>query len=410
MTLLACGINHLTAPIELREQFAFPPERARDVLKHIMQMPAVNEAMILSTCNRVEIYSHTSEPETFRTWLQQYLDIKLEPHWYSFHEKQAVSHIMRVASGLDSMVLGESQILGQMKTAFSLALEVGSIGAQFQKLFQTVFNVTKQVRTDTSIGANPITLGYAATSLAKQIFSDLSKRNVLLIGSGEIIELAGLHLYNQGVKRFIVAGRSANKTKSLAEKLYGHAISLSEIPVYLKESDIVISATSSQLPILGKGAVESAIKARKHRPIFMVDLAVPRDIEPEVGAFEDIYLYNIDDLKSIIDDNRQCRQAAAQQAENIIDLQASHFIKDLQSLEANVLIRQYREQIEKLSATELERALVRLNQGTDSKQVLSQFAAQLTNKLCHGPTVQMKKAAFDGRLELLAFARLLLDL
>lgn len=411
MTLLAYGINYVTAPIELREKFTFPEERAKQALKDLIKMPAVNEAMILSTCNRVEIYSHTTEPETFHQWLQSHFNIKLDSsNWYSFLEKQAVSHIMRVASGLDSMVLGEPQILGQMKTAFNLAREVGSIGTQLQRLFQTVFNVTKQVRTDTSIGANPITLGYATTSLAKRIFSDLSKQSALLIGAGEIVELTGLHLYNQGVKRFVIAARSSSKAENLAKKLHGHVISLGDIPVYLKESDIVISATASELPILGKGAVETAIKARKHRPIFMVDLAVPRDIEPEVGAFEDIYLYNVDDLKSMVDDNRQCREAAAKQAESIIDLQASHFIKDLQALDANTIIKEYRTSVEQLCAAELEKALARLNQGIDSKQVLTQFAHQISNKLTHGPSTQMKKAAFDGRIELLAFARQLLDL
>lgn len=410
MTLLACGISHQTAPLELREQFALSPDRAQQFLKALIASQSAHEAMILSTCNRVEIYSKTSEPESVRCWLQNHFNLNFEPHWYSYFGKQAVTHIMRVASGLDSMVLGEPQILGQMKTAFSLAQEVGSIGQHFQKLFQTVFNVTKQVRTDTAIGNNPVSVGYAATTLAKRIFSDLSKRTVLLIGAGEIIELAGLHLYNQGVKRFIIASRSADKALVLADRLFGHVIPMSDIPVYLKEADIIISATANPTYIINKLLVESAIKARKHRPIFMVDLAVPRDIDPCVSQFEDVYLYNIDDLKDIIQDNRTCREAAAQQAEQIIDVQAQHFIKDVQSQDATTLIKHYRNYIEELCNSELQQSLARLNQGHDPTEVLKQLCNQLANKITHGPTTQMKKAAFDGRVELLALARYLLDL
>lgn len=410
MTLLACGISHQTASLELREQFALSPERAQKFLKDLMESQFAHEAMVLSTCNRMEIYSKTSQPDSFCAWLQNHLGMKFESHGYSFMEKQAVSHIMRVASGLDSMILGEPQILGQMKTAFSLAQEVGSIGSHFQKLFQTVFHVTKQVRTDTAIGVNPITLGFAATTLAKRIFSDLSKRNVLLVGAGEIMELTGLHLYNNGVKRFLVANRSSVKAEELANKIYGHVIPLSDIPLYLKESDIVICATASEHPILGKALVGSAIKARKHRPIFMVDLAVPRNIEPEIANFEDVYLYNLDDLKTVIDDNRQCRQAAAEQAESIIELQASHFIKDLQAPDADHLIKKFRSQIEHCCAKELEHAITRLGQCNNPEEILKQFATQIANKIAHGPTTQMKKAAFDGRVELLAAARFLLDL
>lgn len=410
MTLLACGINHLTAPINLRELVTFPPDRAKSALKELMALGAVNEAVILSTCNRVEIYSKTQDRQKLQQWIAANLAVSIDPHWY-FHEgKQAVSHIMRVASGLDSMVLGEPQILGQMKDAFNLAQEVGSIGSNLQKLFQRVFNVSKQVRTSTPIGTNPITLGFATVTLAKRIFSDLSKRSVLLIGAGDIIELTAFHLYNQGIKRFIVASRSTTKAEKLARKIYGHWISISEIPVYLKETDIVISATMSELPILGKGAVERAIKARKRKPIFMIDLAVPRDIEPEVANLEDIYLYNIDDLKKIVDENRHCREAAAVQAESIIDLQAHHYIRDLQALDANHLIQQFKKNLDAISNQELQRAMSRLKLGEDPKQVLQQFSHNLLNKFSHTPCVQMKKAAFDGRKELLALARLLLDL
>jgi glutamyl-tRNA reductase len=317
---------------------------------------------------------------------------------------------MRVASGLDSMVLGESQILSQIKQAFSLAQEAGALGTKLQRLFQRVFSVSKQVRTDTQIGANPITLGFAAVSLAKRIFTDLSKSNVLLIGAGEVIELCAMYLYNQGIKRFIIGSRSQAKGEHLASRVYGHWIPLSEIPVYLKESDIVITATSSELPILGKGTVERAIKARKRKPIFMVDLAVPRDVEPEVESLEDVYLYNIDDLKKITDESRQCREAAALEAESIIDLQAQHFICDLQALDANHLIKKFRANLQELTAVEIQKAYTRLDQGAEPKKVLNLLVRNLLNKISHTPCTQMKQAAFDGRLELLALARQLLDL
>lgn len=410
MTLLACGINHHTAPIDLRERIAFPPDRTKAVLQELMQLKAVNEAVILSTCNRVEFYTETENPDQLQNWLSSFYQLTLEPHWYFHQEARAVSHIMRVASGLDSMVVGEPQILGQMKDAFLLAQQAGSIGTKLQRLFQRVFNVSKQVRTDTQIGLNPTTLGFATVALAKRIFSDLSKRNVLLIGAGEIIELTALHLFNQGIKRFIIASRCSEKAQQLAEKIHGHGINMSEIPIYLQQSDIVISATSSELPLLGKGAVERAIKARKHRPIFMVDLAVPRDIEPEVASLEDIYLYNLDDLKTIIDENKRGRESAAQQAESIIALQAHHYIRDLQALDANGLISQLRDSLEQLAQHELQKALLRVAQGADPNEVLSHFARHLVNKFSHSPCAQMKQAAYDGRLELLSLARQLFNL
>jgi glutamyl-tRNA reductase len=409
MTLLACGINHHKTPLELREKVAFSKERAKSALQEIKRLNAANEAMILPTCNRVEVYSITENPNSFQSWLTDFFQERLDPYWYAYTDEQAVSHIFRVASGLDSMVLGEPQILGQMKEAFLLAKEAGSIGSRFQRLFQRVFNVSKQVRRDTSIGTNPITIGFATVSLAKRIFTDLSKSSVLLIGAGEIIELTGLHLFNQGIKRFVVASRSPQKAQSLANKVYGHWIPMAEIPLYLKQSDIVVSGTSSELPILGKGAIEQAIKARKHKPIFMVDLAVPRDIEPEAGNLEDIYLYNISDLQAIIHENRQCREAAAKEAEGIIELQARHYIHDIQSLDANHLIRQFKENLDTISNQELLWAYSRLDQGVDIKQVLNQLVHNLVNKFSHTPCTKMKQAAYDGRLELLALARQLLD-
>jgi glutamyl-tRNA reductase len=410
MTLLACGINHLTAPLYLREQVAFSPDRAKSALKELMQLSVVKEAMILSTCNRVEIYTDTLDSKEIHNWLASTLKPPINPYWYFHEEQQAVSHIMRVASGLDSMILGEPQILGQMKQAYSLAKEVGTIGSQLQRLFQRVFNVSKQVRTDTRIGTNPITLGFAAVTLAKRIFSDLSKKSALLIGAGEIMELTALHLHNQGIKRFIIANRSAMRAKQLAEKVYGHWISISDVPLYLRESDIVVTATSSELPLLSKEIVGQAIKVRKHRPIFMIDLAVPRNIEPKVASLEDVYLYNINDLKRIVDENQKCKESAAKEAESIIELEAKHYIRDLQSLDANRLITCFRNNLARVVNNEIEPVLGKLKQGVDPQIALAQLVHNLINKISHTPCSKMKQAAYDGRKDLLIVARQLFDL
>jgi glutamyl-tRNA reductase len=409
MTLLVCGIDHHTAPIHVRERVAFSPDRAKLALQELMQFGAVDEVVILSTCNRLDIYSETHDPSLLKQWIIRNFKLALDPYWYFYTEEKAVSYIMHVASGLRSMVLGEPYIFGQMKDAVLLAQEAGSIGTKLQHLFQRVFNVSKRVRTDTPIGANPITFGFVTIILAKQIFSDLSKQSVLLIGVNDIIELTALHLLNQGIKQFKVASRCAVKAQKMVEKVQGYWIPMSDIPTYLQESDIVISATSSDCPILDKGAVEHAIEARKHRPIFMIDFAVPRDIEPTVAQLQDIYLYNIDDLKLIIDENLRCREEAARQAESIIALQARHYIRDLQALEANSIIKQWRENCHRLSELELERAITRIERGIDPRQVLQQFSRSLVNKFAHTPCTQIKKAAFDGQLELLTFARQLLD-
>jgi glutamyl-tRNA reductase len=413
MSLLVCGINHHTAPVAIREQVAFPPEGIKETLQELLSVGAVNEAMILATCNRMEIiYTAGADNTLFAQWLSNHPRIaaSLQPYWYFHQDQQAVLHVMRVASGVDSMVLGEPQILGQMKQAYRLACETGAIGQRLQRLFQTVFAVSKRVRTDTKIGKNPLSMGYAVVVLARRIFSDLSQRCVLLIGAGEIIELTAMHLYSQGVKRIIVASRSLAKAEKLAKRFFGHWISMADIPVYLREADIVVTATASDLPILGKGMVEKAIKMRKHRPVFMVDLAVPRDIEPEVGKLEDIYLYNIDDLESLIKDNRQCRAAAAEQAEAIIELQAAHFMRELQALDANTAICAYREKLQQLQEHELTKAMQKLAQGMEPGQVLTKLARNLTNKIMHNPCAELRKVAFDGRLDLLILARQLFDI
>lgn len=413
MAVAVCGINHKTASLALREKTAITPEKTPNALGALLQLEAVNEAVILSTCNRTEIYCEASDPGLLVHWMAQQQQLStdlLQPHWYCYEQEAAVQHIMRVASGLDSMVLGEPQILGQLKNAVAVAEEVGATGRLFKRLFQAVFSVTKQIRTHTAIGASPVSVAYAAVTQAKQIFADLSKSRVLLIGAGETVELAALNFYRHGARRLVVANRTFDKARLLADKFHGHAIQMQEIPLYLQQSDIVVSATASELPILGKGMVETALKARKHKPIFMVDLAVPRDIEEEVNKLEDVYLYNVDDLAMIVDQSFKSRELAAQEAEAIIAIQAEHFMRELQVLNAADVIRGYRERVELERDKELTKALEKLQKGGDPAAIIQDLAVNLVNKVIHNPTQKLRQAAYDGQPEVLLLARKFFDL
>jgi glutamyl-tRNA reductase len=415
MALLAVGLNHKTAPVQIRERVAFAPDQLPDTLRNLAAQANIREAAILSTCNRTEMLCcvDTADSEIIIEWLRQHREFsanELNPYMYIHPEQSAVRHMLRVASGLDSLVLGEPQILGQLKDAYSTAKDAGTVGTQLSKLFEYTFSVAKQVRTDTAIGASPVSVAFSAVSLSKQIFSDLSQHTALLIGAGETIELAARHLKESGIKRLIIANRTVARAEALVKELEGYAITLGEIPAHLAEADIVISSTASQLPILGKGAVERAIKIRKHQPILMVDIAVPRDIEEEVGELDDVYLYTVDDLQEIIDEGLRSRQEAALQAEEIIDTQVTHFMGWLRSLDAVSTIRNYRGKIDVIREAELDKAKRMLAQGNDPEKVLTQLARGLTNKIAHTPSAQMKQAGFDGRSDLLDAARELLDL
>lgn len=415
MTLLALGINHKTAPVEIREKVVFAPEKLSTALRELLSDQAVNEAAILSTCNRTELYcsvaSENSDP--LIDWISRYHSLALNdvaPYTYSYSDQAAVQHILRVASGLDSLVLGEPQILGQIKDAYTWANDAGAIGQQLNRLFQHTFSVAKQIRTDTAIGSNPVSVAFAAVTLSKQIFTSLDQHTALLIGAGETIELVARHLSEQGIKKIIVANRTAERAQLLASQFNGEAITLAEMPDRLKEADIVISSTASQLPILGKGAVESALKQRKHRPIFMVDIAVPRDIEAEVGTLNDVYLYTVDDLHEVIEEGRKSREAAAEEAEEIIDNQVEHFMGWLRSLDSVDAIRSYRSQAELTRDACVKQAERQLAAGKDPEAVMKELARSLTNKLIHEPTVQMNQAAFEGRKNILDAAEELFNL
>jgi len=415
MSLLAFGINHKTAPVEIREKVAFAPERLADALRDLVTKSEIREAAILSTCNRTELYCCLAKADTNQVeqWFSDFHQLptnELKPYIYKHPDQAAVRHLLRVASGLDSMVLGEPQILGQVKTAYRAAADAGTLGTVLNKLCQHTFNVAKQVRTDTAIGESPVSVAFAAVSLAKQMFSSFEHHTVLLIGAGETIELAARHLKEVGIGRIIIANRTIERAHTLAEEVGGFAISLSEIPDHLAEADLVISSTGSQLPILGKGTVERAIKARKRRPILMIDIAVPRDIEPEVASLADVYLYTVDDLQDIIEEGLKSRREAAQQAEEIIDTQVSQFMGWVKAQNATSLIREYRDRCDRLQQEELDKAIRALRAGGNAEEILKRMAHGITNKLLHTPTSQLRQAAFEGRQQTLDAAQEILGL
>ena len=405
MPIFAFGINYKTAPIEIREQTVFTPQTTTSALKDLIKFDAVNEAMILSTCNRTEVYAdiQSDAHSLLSKWLATQKGLAadfLDPHLYCRDEQAAVRHIMRVASGLDSMVLGEPQILGQIKNAFALAQDTGSIGPKLGRLLPTVFAVTKQVRSDTAIGSNPVSLAYAALCLAKRIFTHTHSCHVLCIGSGDIAKLVTLYLYEHGIKKIILVGRSSDKTKDFAQRISAHCISFRDIPAYLQETDIIISATASQVPILGKGTVESALKGRKRKPMLMFDMALPRDIEAEIRELEDVYLYNLDDLQGIVRQGYQCRQEAATQAEVIIQERANAFMCELMAQDALATLSDFRHDAEKIGTLALEKARIQLIQGEAPELVLEGFARSLINKLMHKPTLQLRQLAYSGQSDL----------
>lgn len=395
MQLFALGINHRTAPLDLRERTAFDQERLAEALRDATGRGQAGEAAILSTCNRTEIYCGlpAASADSMIQWFSGYHQLpasSLRPYLYIHPGREAVKHAFRVAAGLDSMVLGEPQILGQMKDAFAAAHDAGTTGKMLNKLFQQTFSVAKLVRTDTAIGANPVSVAFTAVSLAKRIFNQLADQTVLLIGAGEMIELTAKHLREQNVTRFIVANRTLERARSLADLYAGEAIPLADLPDHLSRADIVISCTASTLPILGKGAVERALRLRRHRPIFMIDMAVPRDIEVEVGELEDVYLYTVDDLQTVVEENIDARRRAAGDAEKIIDLQVLDFMRWIQSLDAVPAIRALRETANGIRDAEVAKAQRLLANGENPELVITMLARSLTNKFTHGPTAALK--------------------
>lgn len=414
MSIVVIGINHKTAPISIREKVAFSEQQLNDTLSANLAM--FDEKLILSTCNRTEVYASVQDNtsvESLTDWYAEQHNIdkkQLRPYVYQLSDADAIRHTFRVASGLDSMVLGEPQILGQLKDALKTASDHKATGSKLTRLMQHAFLAAKRVRTETDIGSNPVSVAYAAVSLARQIFGDLNKQAALLIGAGETIELVGRHLRGAGIQRVIIANRSLENAKTLAVALDAECIGLSDIGSHLQFADIVISSTASPIPVIGKGSVEKALKQRKHNPIFMVDIAVPRDIEAEVGDLNDVYLYTVDDLKSVVDQNIDARRRAADKAEIMISEETNNFNRWLNAQQQIELIKQYRQQLEETKQDTLKKALQRLKNGKSPEETLQFLAHRLTNKLGHLPTQAMNHAAQAGDIELLSAASNLLGL
>jgi len=405
MPLYALGLNHTTAPLEVREQVAFQLETLGQALRDLLGRPRVKEAAILSTCNRTEVYFHGADATPVSDWLADFHRVpkaSLSPYLYTLPQEAAVAHAFRVASGLDSMVLGEPQILGQMKHAVKTAEAAGSLGLVLNRLFQRTFAVAKDVRTSTDIGSASISMAAASVKLAERIFPSIAEQRVLLIGAGEMIDLAATHFAAKKPRSITVANRTLERGAQLASRFGAGAITLSELPERLAGFDIIITSTASSLPILGKGLLERAIKSRRHAPMFIVDLAVPRDVEPEAARLDDVFLYSVDDLVNIIKDNLQIRVDAVREAETMIAEQVRSFLNWLEGRAVVPMIAALHGHHDQLRAAELERAKRLLIGGMPPEQVLDQFARGLTNKFLHAPTQALNQAGEAERAELLA--------
>lgn len=390
------GINHKTAPVALREKVAFSEERLLAALGTLRQESGVSEVVILSTCNRTELYwAGTANGSELSQWLTRHHDnsADLAASLYIHQERHAVAHAFSVASGLDSMVLGEAQILGQLKEAYRIAQDAGSTGPTLNKLFQAAFSAAKRVRTETRIGANAVSIASATVSLARRVYADLSARSALLVGAGEMIALTARHLASQGVKHMVIANRSPERAQVLAKELKAYAVGLDDIDAELVTADIVISCTASPVPIITKRAATAAVKARKHRPIFMVDLAVPRDIEPSVAELEDVYLFSIDDLQQQVDENRQQREVAADSARLVVEEEVLRFLTESRAQDAGPAIRALRTQADAIRQQTLDQARRMQSSGRSHDEVLEYLANTLTKRLLHAPTQALRQAS-----------------
>lgn len=412
MVFVACGLNHKTAPLEVREKVALPLSMQERLLHRLVDLPDVHEALILSTCNRTEIYCDTSDPTRIEPWLahqHQLGSASIAPYFYQHHGHQGIRHTLRVASGLDSMMLGEPQIFGQLKQAYQQACRVGTVKNNLQQIFQYVFSASKRIRTHSGIGKNPVSIAYAAVQLIHSTFSNVSSLQTFIIGSGETANLVAKYLKQAGVHKFMIASRTQDKTQSLADRYAATALTISDIPHYLPKADVIISATSCPLPFISKTLVEDALNERSNAPMFFLDLAVPRDIEANVRDLNGVHLYNIDDLQQIIEKGVDKRRAAALKAEQLLDSELDNFIRQHRTRQAKEVICNYRSQMHTITQQELKRARQKLLAGQCQFNVLEEFSQRLLKKLTHTPTVGLRQAARENHEELLDLARYLLD-
>lgn len=412
MVFVAFGLNHKTAPINVREKVALSPLTCDSTLNNLVKIPEINEAVILSTCNRTEIYCETDAPHLLTEWLahEHHLSIdQLSPYVYTYEGEEGIRHSLRVASGLDSMMIGEPQILGQMKQAYQHACRLGTVKSQLRQVFEFIFSASKRVRTQSGVGENPISIAYAAVQLIGQLFSDFKSLKVFLIGSGETASLVTKYLYQQGAHQFIIASRTLENAQKLATTFGGKTIPITEISQYLSQADVVVSATTCPFPFINKNLVQNALSQRHNAPMILLDLAVPRDIEEEVRELEKAHLYNVDDLQSMIDKGIEERRQAALKAEHLIQIELDNFGRWHRSLRAKTVICDFRNLMKDIAQHELDRAIKKLSAGHSHHTVLNEFSERLVNKLTHNPTLGLKKIAWEDRDDLLTLAQYLFN-
>ncbi len=413
MSFIILGLSHKTAPLDVREKLVFDDVLLPNALRELKSSPGISESMILSTCNRTELYCYEEEGSFIDplSWLTKIKNIdrdEIIDHMYKLKGENAVRHILRVASGLDSMVLGEPQILGQLKEAYKKAADANTVGKFLNRLMQFSFSSAKLIRSETEIGSNPVSVAYTAAKLAEQIHGDLKSRCALLIGSGDTTALVANHLKNNGLQKLMIANRTYGNALELATRYGGEAIVFNKLPKFLPQADIVISCTASGEPVLTKSMISLALKKRLHEPIFIVDLAVPRDVEPETGTLDNIYLYTVDDLQSVVLSNLNVRKDAAAVAEEMIYLQVREYMHWSKSQSVNNTIKDFRNYGHEVKAEMLSEAVESINNGSDPHMVVERLANTLTNKLLHHPTIALRSA--NDHSEILKFARELLGL
>lgn len=412
MDLLVCGLDHRVASIDLRERFATPAQTIKSALQHALQQQ-MQEVLILSTCNRSEIYCVAEDPQIPMQWLKSYYQVSdqdITDIFYVHHNERAIKHLLQVSCGLLSMVLGEPQIFGQIKEAYQTALQQQAVGRRLNHLLQFAFSKTKNIRTQTNINQQPVSVAYAAVSLAKCIFSSLQPLTVLLIGAGDTIELAAKHFIENDISKVFTANRTLAKAQQLAEKFSGSSLLLDQIDQVLPQVDIVLTATGSMRPHITKEMVTTALKAPRVRPMFIIDLAVPRDVDETCAQVDGVYLYNIDDLKNITQEGLAKRQQAAVKAHEMIDHDVSDYMKRLRQRDYSQTIQAYRSQVELMREQEVSKALKLLQEGHLPEQVLQRLARSLTNKVMHRPSARLREAGYHGEDEYFDVAKCLLGL
>jgi len=409
MPLFTIGISHHTAPIEIREKVAIPRTEYTDRVAELRALPGMEEVVVLGTCNRTEIYCLSSAPgkQALLDWMHRSNRLQageLDAHLYTYEGEAAARHLIRVASGLDSLVLGETQILGQLKDAWQQAHDTGSLGRVLDRLFQHSFAAAKAIRTSSGISEHPVSVAYTAVVLARQIFGDLDNNTVALVGAGEMIQLCGRYLRDHGIAHLLILNRSREAAEQLAAELDATAMTLDQLDEALPRADILISSTASPQPIIRKADIKAALRRRRHRPMFLVDIAVPRDIEPAVADLRDVYLYTIDDLQQVVDENMQQRSTAAEQAVADVEEAVSGFMRWLYGIRANRTLKRIREQSHDYEQEVTDRAIKRLKAGQDPAEVLQQMASTLTNKILHLPSRRLREAAEARDYEVLKAA------